>query len=99
MATPRSGRSVITRDVSLNIAPGDTLRAGLMFDPSGRPEDLVLALGRGRGRDWRERPEVGGLTIPAEALPILIRALQGLQGAVCALSEGGLTLQAPPDRS
>ena len=85
-----SGRSVVvSRDVGLNLHPGETLRVALLVE-DGQAETLVLALGLGQGRGWREDPARGGLEVPAEALPMLVRALEGLQKANCVLCENGL---------
>lgn len=94
----RKHSAVVSRDVSLNLHPGDTLRVALLVE-DGRGKTLVLALGRGRGREWREDPAAGGLEVPASALPVLIRALQSLERASGVLQEGEISLQTPPNRS
>jgi len=64
---------VVTRDVALG--GGRTLRVGLVLNPQGRGDALLLAVGTGEGREWRENP-AQGLTLPATALPGLVEALR-----------------------
>jgi len=73
----RAGK-VVTRDVPLG--DGRTLRVGLVLDPQGRGDALLLAVGTGEGRGWREDP-AQGLTLPASALQGLTKALGALRDA------------------
>jgi hypothetical protein len=59
-------------DVALG--DGRTLRVARLRERSG-VERLVLAMGEGEGRGWREDP-AEGLTVPLAALAGLVRALQ-----------------------
>ncbi len=68
-------RTLDTLDVPL--PGGRVLRLALYLTSAGEPETLVLTLGWGEGRVWREC--IGdGLTLPADVLPALRAALDAL---------------------
>ena len=71
----RDPRTVRCIDVLLDATA--TLRVGLVPDPAST-DALVLAMGHGRGRTWREDP-AQGLVLPAGALPGLREALGDLE--------------------
>ncbi len=75
----RATRTLHSVDVPL--PGGRVLRVGMLNTPEEQPETLVLALGWGEGRSWREWTEWNrgeGLALPADALPALREALDRL---------------------
>ena len=62
---------VVHRDVALK--DGRTLRVGLLTR-DGHPEELILAMGAGKGDGWREDP-AEGLILPGRVLGRLVVAL------------------------
>ena len=82
------GRRVVTVfDVPLLNGQVPTLRVGLMLDADGWPSEVVMAVGTGDGKGWREAPELGGLTLPATCLPTLINSLYHLNRIRVVLSD------------
>jgi len=75
---PPSRKSITTFDVALFGGDAPTLRVGLMLDSAGYPSEILLALGTGQDRTWKEAPELGGLTLPATCLPSLLGHLYHL---------------------
>ena len=82
-----SQRQMVFRDVSLDVSLDSFLRCAVLFGPDGGAEEFVLALGRGQGRQWKELPAEGGLDLPVEVLPALVRALLSLEASADALKE------------
>ena len=82
------GRRVVTSfDVPLFGGEVPTLRVGLMLDSAGWPSELVMAVGTGDNKTWREAPELGGLTLPANCLPTLVNSLYHLDKIRMVLSD------------
>ena len=84
---PPSRKSITCFDVPLFGKEVPTLRIGLMLDSEGYPSEVVLALGTGQDRTWKEAPELGGLTLPASCLPTLINSLYHLDRIRMVLSD------------
>jgi len=75
---PQSRKTITVFDVALFGGDAPTLRCGLLLDEQGYPGEVVMALGTGQGRTWKEAPELGGLTLPATCLPSLLGHLYHL---------------------
>jgi len=72
-------RHLTFQDVPVFNGHPNTLRCGLMLDQEGYPSELLMALGHGDGRSWREDPAAGGLILPAASLGALTTGLYHLE--------------------
>jgi hypothetical protein len=66
---------MLGHDVPMN--PKRTLRVGMIVR-EGQPDELVIAVGTGSGKDWREDP-VEGIILPAYVLRQLREVLEALE--------------------